>query len=124
MPRNLELRERVPREQLDTLLADSFCLVNTSLFEGFPNAFLDAGRQRVPVLSLTVDPDGALETSGGGFAAGGDLAALAAEMRRLHSDPAAAREAGCRWRDHVVANHDAAAQIDLFAAELRRVFAG
>lgn len=123
-PDNLELRERIPRAALDAALADALCLVNTSLFEGFPNAFLDAGRQAVPVLSLAVDPDGVLGASGGGFVAGGDLPALAAQLRHLHADPQLARAAGCRWRHYVMANHNAASQIDLFADALQRLVRG
>lgn len=122
-PANLTIRESVPRDQLDALLADSFCVVNTSVFEGFPNAFLDAGRQAVPVLSLAVDPDGALVASGGGAVAGGDLIALASFVRRAHADPDQARAMGQRWHAHVKANHEAEAQFRVFADVLRRVAA-
>jgi glycosyltransferase involved in cell wall biosynthesis len=122
-PGNLEVCEAVSRSELDQLLADSFCLVNTSLFEGFPNAFLDAGRQALPVLSLAVDPDGALTESGGGINAGGDLAALAASVRHLHNAPGEARQMGMRWRAHVEAHHQADTQIAAFAAALRQIAA-
>lgn len=120
-PDNLEVREAISRSQLDQLLADSFCLVNTSLFEGFPNAFLDAGRQAIPVLSLAVDPDGALTESKGGVSACGDLAALAACVRRLHDAPDEARQMGMRWRAHVEVNHQEGVQVAAFAAALRKI---
>ena len=119
-PANLTIRESVPRESLDALIADSFCIVNTSLFEGFPNAFLDAGRQAVPVLSLAVDPDRALAESGGGICTGGALNRLAADMRALHAAPQDGVQMGMRWRAYVQSHHDARTQTRAFADALRR----
>jgi glycosyltransferase involved in cell wall biosynthesis len=122
-PANLSVRESVPREALDALIAESFCVVNTSVFEGFPNAFLDAARQAVPVLALDVDPDGSLAKSGGGISTGGDLLALAGALRHLHAAPDEARQMGGRWRAYAAKMHEPSTQIGAFMDVLQQVVA-
>jgi glycosyltransferase involved in cell wall biosynthesis len=48
-------------------IASAALLVNTSLFEGFPNAFQQAWLYGVPTLSLGVDPDGVIVREKIGF---------------------------------------------------------
>lgn len=46
----------VAPEAIHQYYRDALALVNTSRSEGFPNTFLEAWRQRTPVISLDVDP--------------------------------------------------------------------
>lgn len=108
-PPNVEIVTHVSRAGLDRLFEGAFCLVNTSIFEGFPNTFLEAGRHRVPVVSLNVDPDGIIAGGGLGVIANGDVGALADGIRAFHADRAGARAAGARFREYVCANHAAPA---------------
>jgi glycosyltransferase involved in cell wall biosynthesis len=59
--------------------------VNTSLYEGFPNTFIQSWLRGVPVLSLTVNPDGVLDGETLGVHAGSPQR-LAEQMRRLIRD--------------------------------------
>jgi glycosyltransferase involved in cell wall biosynthesis len=70
-------------EEVVTLLEKTKVLVNTSLFEGFPNTMLEAWSVGVPVVSLSVDPGGVIEREQLGIVSGTtahlqrDLATLA-----------------------------------------------
>lgn len=63
--------------------ADAF--VSTAALEGFPNVFLQAMSAGVPLISLSVDPDGVLLRSGAGVACEDDMEGMIAAIRRLDS---------------------------------------
>jgi len=54
---NLEFLGVVPFENVDKYFGQASILVNTSIFEGFPNAFIQAWMHFVPVVSLNANPD-------------------------------------------------------------------
>ena len=54
-------------DEVNRTLAGAHVLVNTSLYEGFPNTFIQAWLRHVPVASLDVDPDDLLKTERLGF---------------------------------------------------------
>jgi glycosyltransferase involved in cell wall biosynthesis len=104
-PANLEIIERLPFADTERLFARAFALINTSRFEGFPNAFLQAGKFGVPVLSLEVDPDSMISTHGCGIVASGDVAALARSVVRLQKDRSLAEQLGRNLRAYVETHH-------------------
>jgi len=55
---NLDFLGTVPFHEIDKYFSRASILVNTSMFEGFPNAFIQAWIHYVPVVSLNADPDG------------------------------------------------------------------
>lgn len=61
---NLSYLRAKPQAEVNSLLAKSHILVNTSEVEGFSNTFIQAWMRKVPVLSLEVDPDGILGAHG------------------------------------------------------------
>lgn len=112
---NLSLAEKVALPDVDGLFRFSDVLVNTSVVEGSPNAFLQAGMHGIPIVSMAVDPDGMLATHGCGRVADGTLAGLARAVESLLTEPgayASAASASVRW---VADRHDPAGRI----AELR-----
>jgi len=54
---NIDFFPAVPAEKISTFFLQAKILVNTSTAEGFPNAFLQAGASKTPVLSFKVNPD-------------------------------------------------------------------
>ena len=80
---NVTLIERVPFEEVERYYAAARLLVNTSIFEGFPNTFLQAAKYGVPIISTDVDPGGMLSVHGCGIACGGDFEKFVESVQRL-----------------------------------------
>lgn len=102
---NVQIVGFVEPHAMFRLMAGATVLINTSDFEGFPNAFLEAGMQQTPVVSLKADPDGLLAVSGGGAVASGNFTRFLEAIRRFHHDGAARERAGRALRDYVTARH-------------------
>lgn len=67
---NLDFLGMVPPAELDAWFRGPKILLNTSIREGFPNTFLQAWMNGVPVITLNIDPDGIIQTRGLGLVAG------------------------------------------------------
>lgn len=67
---NLRYLGELPVEGVNVVLTDCHLLINTSVFEGFSNTFIQAWLKCVPVLSLNVNPDHLFEKHGIGLCAG------------------------------------------------------
>ncbi|MBM4124935.1 MAG: glycosyltransferase, partial [Nitrospira sp.] len=80
---NVTVHEDVPWEDMNRLFAQAKLFVNTSVYEGFPNTFVQAAMQGVPILSLTVDPDGVLGRERIGICASGSLERLVEAAKQL-----------------------------------------
>jgi glycosyltransferase involved in cell wall biosynthesis len=68
---NLELLDPVPHAELAALIESAVAVVNTSVLEGMPNAFLEAWARGIPVLTLQFDPDEVVRREGLGISAQG-----------------------------------------------------
>ncbi len=108
---NVELRGLEPAAAAEDLIRRSWVLVNTSTIEGFPNTFVQAWKHGTPVLSLGVDPDGAL-AGGAGLCAGGDPAALLPLLARLFDEPGLRAGLSARAHAHARAHHDIARVVE------------
>lgn len=89
LPSNVTLIESVPADQIENLFRQSKVFVSTSLHEGFANTFLQAAKNRVPVVSMGSDPNGMLSVHQGGLLPGDDQGRLCAAVETLLSDGAA-----------------------------------
>lgn len=76
-----------PQQSVNQLLAESHILVNTSQYEGFSNTFIQAWMRKVPVVSLSVNPDDLLSDGNLGFCAGGSYQALKTQVMNLLNNP-------------------------------------
>jgi len=54
---NFEFLGVIPFDEINEYFSRASILVNTSMFEGFPHAFIQAWMHYVPVVSLNADPD-------------------------------------------------------------------
>src|SRR5262249_33594317 len=83
---NLALRGAVPPPEVAEAMRRAIALVNTSEYEGFPNAFLEAWAHGVPVVSVHADPDELICTLQLGLHTRSDEA-LPAALREIADDP-------------------------------------
>lgn len=54
---NLEFIPRVPFNEIEIYFKRAKIFINTSNYEGFPQAFIQATKNKVPIISLNVNPD-------------------------------------------------------------------
>ena len=82
-PSNVRIIEHVPYQEIESYYANATALLSTSLGEGFPNAFLQAGKYGQPILSLDVDPGAMIGQHRCGVITHGDMEVMAEELKRM-----------------------------------------
>lgn len=80
---NVTIHEDIAWQDVGRFFEEAKLFVNTSTYEGFPNTFVQAAMQAVPILSWVVDPDGVLTRHRIGYCAGGSFERLAEETERI-----------------------------------------
>jgi len=79
--------------------------VSTSFEEGFPNTFIEAWINEVPVVSLYVDPDDIIKNNALGFHSG-SFEKLVKDIKYLIENPQECRRMGKRARRYVKEYHN------------------
>lgn len=116
---NLVLRDGVPFADSQALFDAALVFVNTSEEEGFPNTFLQAGLAKTPIVSLRVDPGGAVSRSGGGYVCGDSEVQMARAVGLLLESAEERRRRGEAAFRYVTENHDLAKVAEAFKGMLR-----
>lgn len=93
-----------PQHRVEEVLSEAHVFVNTSTQEGFANTFIQAWLRRVPVLSLSVNPDGLLDDRRIGICAG-TYDALVRELTRLIRDEPLRERMGEAARLHAASTY-------------------
>jgi glycosyltransferase involved in cell wall biosynthesis len=101
---NLEFLGVVPFDEIDKYFREASILVNTSMFEGFPNSFIQAWINNIPVISL-VDPDGIIGDHGMGLHSK-NFEKLREDVRILLDDDELRIQMGQNGRQYVEKEHD------------------
>ncbi len=100
---------------MNEILARAHVLVNTSLYEGFANTFIQAWLRGVPVVSLHVDPDGVMAREDIGVRAGSEERLMQAVRTyvtdALQRDLCGHRAQRYATRHHSLENAQALAQL-------------
>jgi glycosyltransferase involved in cell wall biosynthesis len=103
---NLRFIGGVPFAETDTYFQQAKIFINTSLYEGFPNTFVQAMMHGVPILSLTVDPDAFLEKNEVGYCAKNNLTAMKSLLEALLKDDALHQRISARAYRYAADHHD------------------
>ena len=102
------------RDKMAGFYRRAACLCCTSDFEGFPNTFLEAWSNRLPVVSM-FDPDGLIAENSLGAAAN-DLPGLIVALRSLLGSPELWKQASSNVRRYYLENHTVEAAMPRFEA--------
>ena len=73
IPKNVKIIKFMNNIQIQKKISEAKILINTSLFEGFPNTFLEAGLQKTPIISLHSNPDNILNKLQAGYCVNGSF---------------------------------------------------
>jgi glycosyltransferase involved in cell wall biosynthesis len=79
--KNVEFVGQLSRAKVLCLLKKGQGLVSTSLQEGFPNSFLEAWANGIPVFSLHVDPGGVISKFNLGYFSNSDISDLISQLK-------------------------------------------
>jgi len=83
---NLTFIEHVPFKEIQNYYDHAQILVNTSKYEGFPNAFIQACLGSTPIASLKVDPDNFIARNNLGFVSNDEFNRLVNYVEKLSSE--------------------------------------
>ena len=115
------IADQVDLRDTDRLFRFADVLVNTSVVEGFPNTFLQAGMAGIPIVTMGVDPDGMLSVHGCGKVTDGTSEQLAQTVDALLEDTAAYGAASAACSAWVRSRHAPEERVAELADALRRV---
>lgn len=118
---NVTLHGFVPYAQMGALYEQATLLLCTSLWEGYPNTFLEAWSRGVPVVS-TVDPDEVIQRHGLGRVAR-SISEMRAAIHGLLTEPAAWRHCVQCAQRFFETHHTVVAAGDAYDALFRTVHA-
>lgn len=121
---NVKLLEYVPFEEIERHFAGARLFLNTSVFEGFPNTFLQAAKYDVPIVSLSVDPDGMLSRHGCGVVCGDRLETFVETIRALLSSEERIDALARACAGYLRLRHDKDTIVARLEEHIRRIAAG
>jgi glycosyltransferase involved in cell wall biosynthesis len=107
--KNVRLHGRLSHARARALIRSAPLLCCSSVYEGFPNVFLEAWSFGVPVVS-TIDPDGVIAREGLGAVAA-DREGLIGEIDQLLGSPERWQRASERCRQHHLDHHSVAENV-------------
>lgn len=102
---NFEYLGVIPFYKINEYFNRASILVNTSMFEGFPNVFIQAWMNYVPVVSLNVDPDGIISKYKLGFHSS-KFDKMIQDVQTLIKDEQLLQQMSNNGRYYVENNHD------------------
>lgn len=91
---NLTFLDFVPFHQIDAYFLRAKVFVNTSSAEGFPNTFVQAAKNKTPILSLHANPSGILEKYKMGRCCSGDFQKMIDSLKEILEDAALRKKMG------------------------------
>ncbi len=103
---NLKIISQVPFLEIQNYFNKAKLLINTSSYEGFPNTFIEAGLAKIPIVSLTVNPDNYLNRYICGYSFHNKFKNMLIGINELINNPKLCLELGKNNFNYVCKNHD------------------
>jgi len=98
--------EYLPYSQVSKVLSVAKTIINTSVAEGFPNTFLQAGVYKIPILSLAVDPDNFIDHFDCGFYCSNNFDMLLSSFQILSESVELCSNKGLNAYNYVFQHHN------------------
>lgn len=115
---NVEFIDYVPFNQIDSNFQRAKIFINTSTAEGFPNTFVQAAKNKTPIVSLNVNPDNILTKYKIGFCANGNFEWMIEHIKSLLDDSKLWREMSENGYKYAKENHN----IKKIIEEYKKIF--
>ena len=115
---NLRLIEKVPFHKIEKHFQEAKIHVNTSKHEGFPNTFIQAAKNKTPIVSLNVNPDNF--ASKYGHYCKNNFEKLVEKTRTLAKDKSKIKELGSKAYKYVEKEHSIERIIEKWKKEIKR----
>lgn len=103
---NLEIKEGVAFEGINDYFKKAKIFVNTSIQEGFPNTFVQAAKNKTPIISLNINPEEMLEKYEIGRCANGDLQKFTDDLKEILNNEKLWQEMSENAYHYAKENHD------------------
>lgn len=104
--KNLDFLSHVPANEMDAIFQKSLILVNTSDDEGFPQVFIQAAMNKVPIISLNVNPDNFITNHKCGIVCDGNVAFMDQSIQNLLHDYQQLNQLSKNAYNYAIENHD------------------
>jgi glycosyltransferase involved in cell wall biosynthesis len=117
---NLEFLGFIPHNKINKYYEESSVLVNTSPKEGFPNIFLEAWGNKIPVITLEFDPDGIISEYKLGFHSE-NFQSLINNTYKLLNDKNIRERMGNNAREYIEKEHDTNKIINQYEKTFREI---
>jgi glycosyltransferase involved in cell wall biosynthesis len=118
---NVTIYNYIPYHKVEQYFATAKVLLNTSRFEGFPNAFLQAAKFGVPIVSFQLDPGEMLSKYNSGFVCDGDLNLVKHRIVSLATHPVLYKEKSDSCLKYVTQFHSKDLIIDQYGDAIKSI---
>ena len=115
--KNLKFIDQVHFSKIDNYFKNAKIFVNTSKFEGFPNSYVQAAKNKTPILTLNINPDNVINVYSIGLHSY-DLKQLASDLKNLLTDKQIYKKLSDNAYDYAKQHHN----IDKIKEEYKSLF--
>ena len=116
---NLKFIPWVPFNKIDVFFKKSKVFVSTSLSEGFPNTFIQAGQNMTPIISYKINPDRIIDKYRLGFCAYGDESQMINLLKKVLTSDRLRQQLSLNAFNYVKQYHDLIKNYRLFTSMIK-----
>ncbi len=110
---NLEFIKFVPFDEIDKYFEEAYLFVNTSDYEGYPQTFIQAVMNCIPIFSLNVDPDSFIVSNECGMVFNGDFEKMNRELSNIFNNKALYKKLSDNSYHYFLQKHDIKSNVKL-----------